>query len=97
MSAFEAFEAGRIVAEVPWRGLATTEGLSVEPTVLLVLDGVAMMPLALEDASLRWEALEDATVEDEVDRSTLNGEVEPPHDVFPCVGGEPGFIDELPL
>lgn len=85
------------MAEVPWRGLATIEGFSVEPVVLLVLDGVAMMPLTLEDASLRLDALEDATVDDDVDRSTGNGWVEPPHDVFPCVGGEPGFIDELLL
>lgn len=85
------------MAEVPWRGLATTDGLSVEPAVLLVLDGVAMILLALEDASLRLDALEDARVEEDVDRSTLNGEVEPANDVFPCVGGEPGFIDESPL
>lgn len=87
------------MADGAGRGLVTTEVVSDEPAVLLVREGpgVAMILLAFEEISLRLDALEDARLAEDVAGSTLNGEGEPAHDVFPCVGGEPGLIDELPL
>lgn len=87
------------MVDEPGRGLVTTEVVSDEPAVLLVVregPGVAMITLALEEISLRLDALEDARAAEDVAGSTLNGDDEPAHDVFPCVGGEPGPIDELP-
>lgn len=87
------------MADVFWRALGTPDEPSDDPAVLAVLDdrGVAMTPLATDDISLLLDALDDARVVDDIDGSTLNVEDEPPHDVLPCVGGEPGVMDGVPL